>query len=232
MRRFSLLIALAALAALGSCRDATGPELGHSEAAGTAPWAWHMLADRTGDGVGDSRLNILRQSPSAPPLETYRTSFEACRNSSRTLRIRYQRLRSGQYDERRRARTDAFLELTVPRGSLSRWPDGSRFRWSDCVTITVAVDPHHMVASFEPAGLKFSGSNPTQLRLWYAEANPDYNGDGVVDRRDQEIEDHALSIWRLSHSSEPWQKIGAVQYRDAKRFEAELYEFSHYAVAH
>jgi hypothetical protein len=94
------------------------------------------------------------------------------------------------------------------------------------------VDPLHFLVSLQPDGLVFDPANPAQLRIWYAEANPDFNGDGVVDHKDDEILDKGLGLWRLPREDELWHRIGAVQFHDAKRFEAELYGFSHYAVAH
>ena len=230
MRRLTLLIALAAMAGLSSCTDATGP--GSRGATGTAQQTWQVLADRTGDGHGDSELHVLEHSTSAPPLERYRASFMACRGRSQALRIRYAVPRRDR--KAVRAPDDhLFLELAVPRGSLDRRPDGRRFLKTDCVKISVEVDPTHLVAHLKPGGLEFNRNRPAQLRMWYADANPDFNGDGVVDRHDAEVRDHSLGIWRLPHSDdEPWHQIGAVHYRDAHRFEAELYEFSHYAVAH
>ena len=250
MRRLTLLIALAATAGLGSCTDATGP--GSRGVAGTAQQDWHLSADRTGDGVGDSELRILEHSPSALLLETYKASFKACRNKSQTLQIRYAYAGSNgegdddddgegdddddgegdDDDESSEASSDLFLELTVPKKSLYRRPNGEPFGKKDCVKITVEVDPTLLVAHFKPAGLVFSGSRPARLRMWYAEANPDLNGDGVVDYDDEQTRDRSLGIWRLPLLDEPWHQIGAVHYRDAYRFEAELYEFSHYAVAH
>ena len=236
MRKTLLLIAFTATAVLSSCRDAMEPDLGPS--AGPIPSAWHLSADRTGDGHADSELHILEQSLSAPPLETYDTYFRVCRNKARTFRIRYAVLELDPFyamaDRERRGSetTDVFLELHIPRGSLERWPDGRPFGSSECVWVRVMVDRKGMVAEFSPAGIKFDTERPAQLRVWYKNANPDVNGDGVVDHRDQEIFDHEIGLWRLPHSDEPWYQIGAVHYRDAYRLEAELWQFSHYAVAH
>ena len=223
MRRSTLLIGLAATAVIAACTDPMEPQTGR-QPPDLAPWVWHLSADRTGDGAADSELHIVEVSASAPPLETYEASFWACGWRSQTLLIHY----ASATD----AGSDVFLELTIPRGSIRRWPSGRRFRWYRCVEIDVKIDPSHMVAQFSPGGLKFSSYRPARLRMWYTEANFDLNGDGVVDVEDESIRDSELGIWRLPHENGVWQKVGSVHVKDAKRFDAKLYQFSQYGVAY
>jgi hypothetical protein len=224
MRRSTLLIGLAAIIVIAACTDPLAPDVGR-EPPDLAPWVWHLSADRTGDGAADSELHIVEVSASAPPLVTYEASFWACGWRSQNLLFHYS---SAPSDGGSRV----FLELTIPQKSITRWPSGRHFRWYHCVEIGVKIDPNHLVAQFEPSGLKFSQELPAQLRISYREANFDLNGDGVVDVKDEQIRDRELGLWRLPHENGVWQRIGSVHVKDAKRFDAKLYQFSQYGVAY
>ncbi len=224
MRRLSLLISMAGLAALVACTDATGPDPGFQAQDGMAPWIRHLNADRDGDGYADSQLNILAMADNAPRLETYQTTFKACKSKSQKLQIGYL--------PRPDVATGLFLELEVPKYSLYRWPSGRRFASWECVWITATIDPDNMVVKLEPEGLKFRWSKPAKLRMWYTYANLDLNGDGVVDYRDEEIVGEDLALWRLPHDGGAWKKIRSVHVESAMQFTASLTQFSHYAVAH
>ena len=224
MRRSNLLISMAGLAAFVACMDATGPDPGFQALDGVAPWVRHLNADKDGDGYGDSQLNILAVADDSPRLETYRTTFKACKNKSQKLRIGYL--------PKPDVVTGLFLELEIPKYSLYRWPSGRWFGSRECVWITATIDHDNMVVKFEPEGLRFRSSRPAKLRMWYTYANLDLNGDGVVDHRDEEIIDGDLALWRLPHDGGAWVKIGSVHFESAMQFKASLTRFSHYAVAH
>jgi len=222
MRRSHLLTGLAAVFIFAACADPMGPELG---ASGIDPGSlvWHLSADRTGDGAADSELHILKLSRTAPPLETYAASFEACGWRSQTLQIHYESAPGAD---------GLFLELTIPKGSITNWPSGRTFSSWHCVEITVKVDRNRVAAEFSPGGLKFSQSTPSVLRLSYAQADPDYSEDGVVDLQDESIWNEQLGIWRLADKKSAWQLIPSVHDKEAKRLDAELVEFSQYGTAH
>lgn len=209
----SSLIALAAGVVWSACAESVGP---------TAP-----------DGVGPpetaarSELHILRQGPAAPPLKTYQASVWACTDRSQTLSVYYA---GGDDDDDDDARRE-FLRLTVPAGSLHRWPDGRRFRDGECVLITARVDASLLLVEFDPAGLVFSRSNPARLGLSYARANADVDDDGDVDATDAQIVSDQLWIWRLPHGNQRWEKLSALHATDVRRFDADLFGFSHYAIA-
>ncbi len=169
-------------------------------------------------GLQDPRIHFLHLARTAPPLETYEASFRACRNKSRTLRI------GGKHSE--------YLRLEVPKRALFRWPDGRPFTDRECVRITVTVDPSRLLAEFHPAGLVFNPKHPARLRMHYSTADPDLNGDGVVDGRDEEIVEDKLGIWWLPHGDGHWHRIEAEHDWDEKRFDARLQSFSHYAIAY
>ena len=222
MRRSHLLTGLAAVLVFAACADPMGPEPG---ASGTDPVSllWHLSADRSGDGAADSELDFLEISEAAPLLETYETSFKACGWRSQTLQIRYESASGGD---------GLFLELTIPKGSITNWPKGRTFASWQCVVITVKVDRSRVAAEFGPGGLKFSQSTPAVLRMSYAQADPDYSGDGVVDLQDESIWNEQLGLWRLADKKSAWQLIPSVHDKEAKRLDAKLFEFSQYGTAH
>ena len=224
MRRSRLLISMAGLAAFIACMDATGPDPGLQALDGMAPWVRHLNADKDGDGYGDSELNILAMADDSPRLVTYRKTFKACKSKSQKLQIGY----LAKPD----VVTGLFLELEIPKYSLSRMPNGRRIASWECVWITATIDPDNMVVKFEPEGLRFRSSKPAKLRMWYTYANLDLNGDGVVDHKDEEIIDEDLALWRLPYDGGAWVKIGSVHAENAMQFTARLTRFSHYAVAH
>ncbi len=218
MRRSRLLISMAGLAAFVACMDATGPDPGYQALDGMAPWVTHLNAS------GGTQLHILAMADNSPRLETYNTTFRACKSKSQKLQIGYL--------PKPDVVTGLFLELEVPKYSLYKWPSGRRFASWECVYITATIDPGNMVVKFEPEGLKFRSSNPAKLRMWYTFADLDLNGDGVVDGEDEEIIGEDLALWRLPDDGGAWEKIGSVHYESAMQFKANLTQFSHYAVAH
>ena len=117
--------------------------------------------------------------------------------------------------------TRVFLQLDIPKGALLRRPDGRRFGKSDCVQITVTVDPMYLVAEVEPHGLQFSSKNPARLNIWYGEADPDLL-----------VQESDLAIWRLPHDGDSWDEQPVWHFQGEKRLQTQLRQFSHYAVAH
>ncbi len=218
MRRSKLLIGMAGLAAFVACMDATGPDPGSEALDGLAPWVRHLNAS------GGSQLNILAMADDSPRLETYQTTFKACKYKSQKLQIGYL--------PKPDVVTGLFLELEIPKYSLYRWPSGRRFASWECVWITATIDRDNMVVKFEPEGLRFRSSKPAKLRMWYTYADLDLNGDGVVDHEDEDIIGEDLALWRLPHDGGAWVKIGSAHYEGSMQFKASLTQFSHYAVAH
>lgn len=226
MWRRALPATLAAFAWLAACNDTTGPD-----DPGTS-------AQRVEQAISDvgTQPHILTQSATAPALETYEKSVQACYGESSKLKVHY--LGSpvdsdddddDDYDDEHQA---VFLTLKIPGESLWKHPDGTPFLKSDCVQITVSIDPERLLAEFHPSGLQFDPDEPASLTLSYQQADPDFDGDGYVGQSDEQIEWEKLDIFRLPHDDGVWARTYSPHYVGAKTFKARMYSFSHYAIAH
>ena len=173
---------------------------------------------KPGDTVGPTQLHIVRQDAAAPALQAYAASFWAVRGTSRTLEIDY----LGGED---------FFRLDVPGDALLRRPDGSTIQPGDSVLITVEIDPSLMLFRFEPGGLVFDAAHPVRLRVDYSHADDDFDDDGDVDPDDDAIETTWLSVWRQPGAGANWTRLASVRDASLEDFEAELVQFSNYALA-
>jgi hypothetical protein len=81
----------------------------------------------------------------------------------------------------------------------------------------------------EPSGLEFDSS--AKLEIWYGGADPDFNGDGVVDREDERIERELLKFWYQDEHGGPWRAMKAKHSTKKKHFKVKLPHFSGYAVS-
>ncbi len=156
-----LAIAIAAL--LAACQDATAPRSPQAVAT-------DRLAADLSYGL-DSATHILRQAAGAPQLETYQLSVWVRRDRLTQVTVNYT---SGQ----------PFLWFDVPKDGLKQRADGSEFKGKDSVQVTVTIDTVNFIVDLEPSGVLFKQDKPASLVIWYENADPDLNGDGVVDATD------------------------------------------------
>ena len=169
-------------------------------------------------------LNILRRSAAAPPLVSNSGTLWAVKGQDRELRMFYANTgASGSGAE--------FLRLRVNANTLLSRPDGSAVAQGDSVLITVTADPTLMSVDFQPSGLRFSTSEPAELKIRWAEAGDDLNQDGKVDASDDAIR-AKLAIWRREAANDPWAKLATILKLDVEEAEAKLTGFSGYAVAY
>ena len=204
------LVAFAVAFAVVECRDAVGP-----------------VTEQVVPGPQFSRMpaagsRILQQSPSAPPLEAYRVSFWAFVGKASTVRVRYQAAVGASLG-------DPFLRFEVPKHALATRADGTRLQRGDSVYITVTIDAVSLDVHFEPSGVSFSKVWPAALTIWYGNANPDVNGDGVVDATDQTLT-RQLAVWSQSRKTQRWHKLASRNNTRREFVAAPLYHFSEYAV--
>ena len=202
MRRLRLGLAVALAGAL-ACSESGGPA----------------------DGLPAAQLNFVVQDSTYKPLLTARDSFWAKVGSDREVRLFYQGSTS----------TDTgpeFLRFEVANDALLRRPDGSGFGPNDSILITVTVvDPKRFWFDFAPSGLQFNPNKPARLKVRYQYAQHDFNGDGIIDSRDTEIE-RLLDLWQREPPDTLWFRVvGAVKFEDLDEFDANLFSFSQYAVA-
>jgi hypothetical protein len=178
--------------------------------------------DRTPTGVPGERLVFIRTAADAPALEAGEVSFWAVKGESREVEIRYVPLPGASTGER-------CLRFRVHGDALLRRPDGSAIRTGDSVRITIrVVDYYQFHFEFSPAGLRFDPRRPAELRVSYKFADRDFNGDGVVDGRDEDFE---FGFWRQESPGLPWTRTGSVRVHDLEEVRADLNGFTRYALA-
>jgi hypothetical protein len=232
-----LRLSVAILLVLAGCRDAAAPfdepnVLGHVVSSPTPSTGMH----------------ILRQSPTAPPLETYQVSFWARKDRASTVIVNYEPA-AGQ------SVGLPFLRFDIPkdglRGGTDRRDDDRGRRGErdddrghrgerdhdrghrgerDSVLITLTIDPEIFSVALEPSGVVFSQRHPATLAIWYGNANPDLDGDGVVDATDQALAEQ-LALWVRQAEPVPWLKLLSATEAGQQWVWTALYHFSEYAVS-
>jgi len=207
VRLFPLRLALAMAAA--GCSDFAAPSTP------AVPPLTQTVATTTA-------IPMLRQAPTAPRLKTYQTSFWAKRGTQTTVGVYYRRV-PGQLT------SDPFLRFKIPINGLVAGADGVPLGRGDSVLITLTIDSIYFRVDFQPSGVVFSSSSPAQLAFWYQDANPDFNGDGVVDGADQLIEQN-LAVYSKSGGSS-WGKLLSRNDPTQHVVGAEVLHFSQYAVS-
>jgi hypothetical protein len=205
-------MALTVVLIAAGCSDASGP----SPAAVPAPIAAAVLPSPLG-------THLLQQSSAAPRLQTYQVSFWAKRGTQTTVFVNYRR-RFGQWFP------DPFLRFRIPINGLVAGAGGVPLARGDSVRITMTIDTVLFNVDFQPSGVLFSTSSPAQLAIYYENASPDLNGDGVVDGADQVLKDQ-LAIWYRGSKGQSWRQVGSKNDSSQEVVTAALYHFSQYAVA-
>ena len=169
-----------------------------------------------------SELVFIRAAADAPPLVATQVQLWAKVGDTRDVELRYANT-GGTYGG------DECLEFKVPNNALWKKPDGSRFQKGDSVLITITVvDLQHFDFQFEPSGLQFSPDHPAELRISYKWADPDLNGDGVVDDRDRTF---SFGIWKQEADGLPWTRTDSKRDSNLQELRAEIYGFTRYAMA-
>jgi len=210
-RRIGLPITL--LLALGGCRKTAapieqqslaGPQLSQTASAST-------------------QIPMLQQSATAPQIQAYRVSFWARRGTQTTLGLNY-RPRPGQ------SQGDPFLRFKIPINGLVAGANGVPLNRGDSVLITLTVDSVYFRVEFQPSGVLFSKSSPAQLAIWYQDANPDLNGDGVVNAVDDSLRQQ-LAIYTQNQATDPWKQLSSKNDTTQQYVASDVYHFSEYAVS-
>jgi hypothetical protein len=207
LRRFLMPLTFVLVAA--GCTDQTGP----SRTTVPAPLAGVVAPPPSG-------THILQQSVAAPLLQRYQISFWAKRGTQTSVFVNYRR-RPGQW------LSDPFLRFKIPINGLVAGAGGVPLNRGDSVLITLTIDTVFFKFNFEPSGLLFSTSSPAQLAIWYTNANPDLNGDGIVDASDEALQEQ-LAFW---YHGKTWLKQMSKSDTTQLSVSGPLYHFSQYAVA-
>ena len=149
--------------------------------AGLGPTADVMMPE-------EAASHTLHQDAAAPALETYQLSFWVSRDRATAVQVNYLPA-AGQREG------DRFLQFKIPEHGIAQLPGGEPLGRHDSVEITLTIDPVLLSVHFEPSGLIFKqGRSATTLTIWYGHADPDLNGDGVVDSTDWQLASQ-IAIW-------------------------------------
>lgn len=166
--------------------------------------------------VAQSTPPILQQSSSAPALETYQTSVWLTKEKAASVTVRYQN-------------GDPFLQFEVPKDGLVAGAAGSFIRKGDSILVTLTIDPVNFAVDFQPSGLIFSSRSPANVTFWYANANLDFNGNGVVDGSDRLVLQQ-LTLWYAATSTTGY-KVSTKNDPSQWFLSGPIYHFSSYAVS-
>ncbi|PYP69317.1 MAG: hypothetical protein DMD41_17040 [Gemmatimonadetes bacterium] len=214
-----LWLPLAIALAFAGCQDATGPLSERNVARSQVGVAGQLVSD----AMASTQLSILQQAPTAPPLETYQLSFWAYKGDPSTVTVNYQPA-AGEWVGQ------PFLELSIPKNGLLAGAGGESLKGGDSVLVTLTIDSVNFSVDFQPSGVVFSTGNPATLVLWYENANPDLNGDGVVDTTDQMLEQQ-LAVWYHATKTNSWFKLSSNNDPMLPSVSTALYHFCEYAVS-
>ncbi len=172
-----------------------------------------------------SQLHITLQSRTAKPLLAKQARFWAKVGEDRAARLFYQGATAVDTGP-------LLLEFEVGPDGLYKRPDGTVFQLGDSILIPVTVpDTTRFLFEFQPTGLQFNPANPARLKVEFAYADHDFNGDGVIDARDFAIEADSLSVWRRDPPDTLWYRQFAIKFGIPEEFDADVPSFSAYAVA-
>jgi hypothetical protein len=208
MRRASLLL-LPLFAAASACHsDPTGP-----------------AEERPALATATPTPHFLQAMAGAPTIANPVIKFYAKKGRRSRVFMLYH-ARAGQRDS-----TD-LVRFTVGEQSLLARPNGTPIRAGDSVLITLKlVDPVKLIVDFQPAGLRFSGQDPAELRLKWTETNPDVNHDGSVNQQDTTLT-RRFKIWRRETSTTPWLRLQSQTVVESHEVETQVTGFTRYAVAY
>ncbi len=207
-RRFPILFALALLA--GGCGDGLGPR----------PTAVQPPLAMT---VATKTVSMLRQGKTAPPLATYQVSVWAYVGRASAVSVRYLPAKGQTVG-------DTFLRFNIPKGGLVAGANGAPLKSGDSILVTLSIDPTSFMVDFQPSGVLFSKTSPATLGFWYGRANPDLNGDGVVNATDQALIQQ-LAIWYQGGKTTGWSQQPSINDPTKQLVGTAVYHFSQYAVA-
>lgn len=200
-------VAALLLVVLAACRDVAAPPLQPELTAVSLP--------------SPAGIPMLRQAADAPPLETYQVSFWAKDGEAASVTVNYQ-----SADE---SVGQPFLRFDIPKNGLASGADGARFRRGDSILVTLTIHPVNFAVDFQPSGLWFSPGRSARLTIWYQNADPDLNGDGVVDAVDQALAQHIAMWGHAAHT--PWVRLPSDHNATPPSVSTVLRHFSEYAVS-
>jgi len=208
----------AILVVLAGCRDVAAPPSAPVSARPQLSWS----VDSASLVAFPPEVHILRQAPSVPPLETYQTSFWAYDGEASGVTVNYQPAAGELVGQ-------PFLRFDIPKNSIAAGAGGQRTSRGDSVLVTVIIDPVTFTVDFQPSGVWFCNGIPARLTIWYENADPDLNGDGVVDSVDQLLQQQ-IAVWYHAGMMH-WVPLSSANDPTLPSVSTVLYHFSEYAVS-
>ena len=173
--------------------------------------------------VEPEEIHILQQSPNAPPLTTYDTSFWVKKGKDAKLAVSYHPA-PGQ------TAGQAFLYFYLPKEGLIAGAAGQRLSKGDSVQLTLSIDSTAFSVDFGPSGVQFSTKYAARLTMCYENMDPDLNADGVVDAADEALQQQ-LGVWYQAMEGSPWSQLPTSYDPANPCLSAPLHHFSQYSVS-
>lgn len=177
---------------------------------------------------GDTSFSVrfLRAAAGAPAIANPVVTFYARRGVDREAFMYYRPRPGGGGND-----STVFVRFRVPRDALLSRPDGTPFAAGDSILITITLaDPQHLAVDFQPAGLRFSPSDPAKLKLSFLETDEDVNDDGVVNNDDLAAR-NLFAIWKRETLSSPWIRLASIVSTGSHEVEATVSGFTSYIIA-
>ena len=216
--RCRLGLPLSVALALAGCRDVTAPP-SEQYAAGRQ---LGMTAQLASEPESPPAGHILQQAPAAPRLEAYQVSFWIYNGEASTITVNYQPGAGELVGQ-------PFLRFDVPKHGLVAGAEGTLLEKDDSVAVTLTIDSLSFAVDFQPAGLLFSTHFPATLAMWYENADPDLNADGVVNAVDDSLKQQ-FTLRNLAAKTFPWLKASSENDTTKACVSTVLFHFSEYAV--
>ena len=224
--RFRLLATVLVLAACAPDR-VVGPTLAPMvpNAARSTSTTSTTTTTTTTTTASDTSPHFVTAASDAPTIANPVVQFWAKKGVDQTATMYYHRASGGRD-------SIPFFSLRVRAKSLWLRPDGSAIADGDSVLITLTlVDPVRLLVDCQPSGLVFSPNAPARIKMSYAGADDDLNGDGVVNMTDSTLA-RALMIWRKETSTSPWLLVPSNNATGAEAIDADIGGFTTYAIAY
>ena len=173
----------------------------------------------------NSNLTFLQPEPTAPPLGVQTVTFNAVQGQDTEV-IMWYRKRPGSTD------SSKVLRLRIDDDAQIVRPNGTPLSPGQSVQITITIiDPIRLIAEFQPAGLRFQGSEVADITMWYLERDHDFNDDGVINDADTAIE-QTLAIFRRESRTAPWVRLTSDVMMETDEIETEISGFTNYVIAY
>jgi hypothetical protein len=169
--------------------------------------------------------HFVQAAADAPTVANPVVQFWAKKGVDQTATMYYHRDHGGRD-------SIPLFSLRVRAKSLLRRPDGSAIADGDSVLITLTlVDAQRLIVDCQPSGLVFASNAPARLKMSYAHADDDLNGDGTVNAVDSALV-RTLMIWRQESPTAPWLLVPSNNSTGTDFIEADIGGFTGYAIAY